>query len=282
MKRRSAVAGGFYPSNRDSLKKMVENFFTEEFGDFEVKRKDKVLGVLSPHAGYVYSGRIASHSFYEISRNFPKTFVILGPNHTGRGSPISMMAEGEWETPLGSMSIDSELAERILKNSEIIDQDFEAHTYEHSIEVQLPFIQYLSDAKFVPICLAMQDEESAKEIGKAIASSIEDESVTLIASTDLVHFGWNFGYRPVSQNVIEWIRENDLKILEAFVNLDSKPIYELVGKGYTMCGYGCAAAVIQALKEVGLKKGEILKYGTSYDVSGDLSSVVGYGAAVIK
>jgi len=279
MIRKSRVAGSFYPYNLGILRKEIENFFEKKP---KVKRYEGKIGVLCPHAGYVFSGKTKSYSYKALAENFPETFIILGPNHTGMGSALAVMKEGEWETPLGSIKIDSQIAEEILEECDILDFDETSHLYEHSIEVQLPFLQYLSkDVKFVPICMAMQDIDTARELGEGIKKVIKNRSVGIIASSDLMHYGYAYGYRPFKDNVIENMKKIDMEVLNAIINLDPEKIYKIVDTGYTMCGYGCVSVMIYALKDY-VKKGEILNYSTSYEVSHDTSTVVGYGSVVLR
>ncbi|MCD6127103.1 MAG: MEMO1 family protein [Methanomicrobia archaeon] len=279
MIRRSRVAGSFYPHNPDILKNEIEKFFEKKP---EIKKYDGKIGVLCPHAGYIFSGKTKSYSYRALAENFPETFIIIGPNHTGMGSPLALMRDGEWETPLGNVKIDSQLAEDILKECDILDFDETSHLYEHSIEVQLPFLQYLSmNIKFVPICMAMQDIETAGELGESIKKVIKNRSIGIIASSDLMHYGYTYGYMPFRENILENMKKMDMEVLNAIVDLDPERIYDIVKTGYTMCGYGCVSTMIFALKDY-VKKGEILHYSTSYEVSHDISTVVGYGSVVLR
>ncbi len=279
MLRKSTVAGRFYPSNPDRLKGQIRDFFDEKP---KIKSYTGKIGVLSPHAGYAFSGKTASYSYKALAETFPETVIIIGPNHTGMGSPLAMMTKGAWETPLGNVEIDSQLADTLLDECEVLDADDTAHRHEHSIEVQLPFLQYLSpDIQFVPISMSMQDQDTAQELGEAIAYVIEDEKVGIIASSDLMHYGRSYGYVPFRNNVIEQMKDMDLTALNAVVDRAPEALYELADKGYTMCGYGCVSAMIYALEEY-VTEGEILDYSTSSEVSGDTSTVVGYGSVVLQ
>jgi hypothetical protein len=284
MMRRSVVAGQFYPGTKKALAGMIEKFFADAFG--EVARTEKGtghLGALCPHAGYVYSGRTAAHSFREISRRYPDTFILMGPNHTGRGSPLAIMCEGSWETPLGTTSVDSESARSVHAKSGLLDEDEGAFRYEHSLEVQLPFIQYLGGAAFVPICMGIQDEETAQDIGGAIAQTIHEskKSFCILASSDLTHFGANYGFVPTRQDPLAWIRKTDASILEAAERLDTRALFE-AGRKTTACGIGCIAAMVAAEKALGAKGGRVCDYTTSADVSGSTDLVVGYGSLVVE
>jgi len=167
----------FYAGTAQALKTQIEECFTHRLGPGELpkvakQRLQTIVGLVCPHAGYMYSGPVAAHAYYHLATDGkPNTIVLFGPNHTGRGSGLALMKEGVWRTPLGDVEIDTDTADLILKESEIIDVDDSAHTLEHSIEVQLPFLQYLygSAFKFVPICFLMQDLQSSQEVGTAVA-----------------------------------------------------------------------------------------------------------------
>lgn len=286
MFRPSYVAGSFYPKDKSSLQKMIERFIEEAKTNIEYIDEGRHIGVLCPHAGYVYSGRTQAYSFSYLSNSPPETYVILGPNHTGMGLPISIMNEGSWETPFGEIKINEELASKIIEKSGFIGIDSSAHKYEHSIEVQLPFLQYIKkDATFVPICMGIQDKETAVDVGRAIAKSSKD-SLGVIASSDLVHYGSRFSYNPVrggKEEILSWIKKNDMEILKRAEELDTEGLYKFISsKDYTTCGYGPLSAMLTCMKELGAKKGKILNYSNSYETSGDYSAVVGYGSVGVK
>lgn len=236
--------------------------------------KDNIYGAVVPHAGYSYSGPIAAHAYCEIVENgFPETFIILCPNHTGLGTGISIFKEGIWSTPLGNIEVDEEFAEEMIINSDLIDSDTSAHIREHSCEVHLPFLQYFSnDFKIVPIVIWMQDMESGSDIANSITKTAKKlgRSILMIASTDLTHYE--------SKQIAE---KKDKLILDAISNMDEHSLLKAVEDfRISMCGYGPTIAVIKASRSLGAKKGKILKYATSGDISGDLSSVVGYCSAI--
>jgi AmmeMemoRadiSam system protein B len=222
------------------------------------------------------SGPVAAHAYHHLAEDGkPDVVVIFGPNHTGHGSALSIMNEGAWRTPLGDVEVDTETADKILQASSIIDVDDRAHVYEHSIELQLPFLQYLygSELKFVPICFMMQDLESSREVGKAVASALKGKNELVIASSDMTH------YEPQ-----ERAEKKDRMAIDAALELDEERYYNTVESyGISTCGYGPVIAAITAAKELGAKKAELLSYGTSGDVLGDRSAVVGYASiAFIK
>lgn len=259
---------------------MLDTFFNN-IGGLPDSGAPQSVGGLSPHAGYIYSGEVAAYTFAEFRKHLPETFVVLGPNHTGVGSGVAVMTSGSWKTPLGEMKIDSNLAQHIFDVCKIVDDDATAHTREHSIEVQLPFIQYIGGETFVPISMAMQDQETATEVGEAIAEAAAQTQVGIVASSDLTHFGAGYGFVPVRENPLQWMEETDGEILAGIEKMSPEDVYTVARKT-TACGYGCIAAMIIACKKLGLENPGILEYRTSYDVSMDTSFVVGYGAAVIR
>jgi AmmeMemoRadiSam system protein B len=190
--RKPTVAGQFYAGDGPSLKKQIEQCFTGPLGPGKLPKlnehgKRKVIGGVAPHAGYVYSGMVAAHLYSKLAEDgFPESFVILGPNHTGRGSGLAVSTQ-DFETPLGVAKIDIELAKALRKG--LVDEDEESHKYEHSIEVQLPFLQFISpEVKFVPICMGFQDYEAAVSVGKAIGEARKTKDIVAIASTDFSHY----------------------------------------------------------------------------------------------
>ncbi len=267
MNRSPVVAGQFYPASPSPLKSMIQSMVDEK------AEKQEVIGLLSPHAGYVYSGPVAGAVISRIK--FKDTFIIIGPNHTGRGKPLSIMAEGTWETPLGKVEIDSDLAKRILASSKYLQEDSLAHRYEHSIEVQVPFLQYFkSDVKIVPIVLGLATGEAYKAIGLELARAIKEskESVIIMASSDMTH------YEPD-----ESARKKDAQAIEAMLNLNEDELLRRVQElDISMCGFAPATSLIAAAKELGATTAELVKYQTSGDTSGDYSSVVGYAGIIIK
>lgn len=275
--RRPCVAGAFYPADQGRLRRTIEDCFTHELGPGRLPEQKsserRIVSVVCPHAGYVYSGPAAAHSYYHLaSEAKPESVVVLGPNHTGLGGPVSMGGAGAWETPLGRVPIDEELARAIFEASDIVDVDDTAHIREHSIEVQLPFLQYVyGDFRLVPICMGFQDLETSREVGRAIAEAMEGRDVLIIASTDLTHME-----SQSSANV------KDRGVIERILSLDEAALQEWRrSKRVSMCGYGPVSVAIVASKLLGAKKAELLAYTTSGDVTGDLSAVVGYASIKI-
>jgi len=278
--RRPCQAGAFYAGTHESLKKQVEQCFLHELGPRKIPEvaetgPRQVVGLICPHAGYMFSGPIAAHAYYELAIDGkPDVVVLLGPNHTGYGSALAVMNEGIWRTPLGDVEVDSAVANQIVQVSGIVDVDDSAHSMEHSIEVQLPFLQYLYDSKFkiVPICFLMQDLSSAREVGKAVGKVLAGKNAVVIASSDMTH------YEPQ-----ERAERKDRMALEAVEVMDEAKFYSTVEtQNITACGYGPIAALITASKALGAKEAKLLCYKTSGDIVGDYSSVVGYAAVRFK
>jgi AmmeMemoRadiSam system protein B len=253
------VAGQFYPYSGAELKSQLENMLPQS-------AQMPILGAVVPHAGYVYSGKVAA----EVYSRLPKrdTYVILGPNHHGLGSPVALSLDS-WKTPLGVVLPDLDLAEAL--RGTIIDQDEVSHQQEHSIEVQIPFLQArFADFKILPICMGMQDGETAVEVGRELAKAVQKlgRQCVIIASSDFTH------YEPQ-----EVARKVDAQLIEAVLNMDVPELYSrLYRYNATACGYGPIAATITAAALLGASSGKLLRYATSGDVSGDYSQVVGYGA----
>ncbi len=278
--RKPCQAGAFYAGKKEALIKEIESCFLHRLGPGKIPKVnptgERILtALICPHAGYMYSGPIAAHSYYAMAFDgVPETAVIIGPNHTGLGSGVSIINEGYWETPLGALQINSELAKEIYKSSNLIDLDESAHLYEHSIEVQLPFLQYLYQDKLtiVPICMMMQDLETSVEVGKAVAEACKEKNVIIIASSDMTHY----------ENA-ESAKRKDKLAIDAILSLDEFKLELTVYKyNISMCGYGPVAAALKASKMLNGKEAKLLAYGTSGDITGDYSSVVGYAAIAIS
>lgn len=221
----------------------------------------------------MYSGPVAANAYYRLAADgCIDTLVILGPNHQGIGSGVSIMTHGIWRTPLGDIEIDTETSKAILQHSSIIDVDESAHAYEHSIEVQIPFLQYIYGSfKFVPLCFLMQDLETAREVGEALAKALKDKNAVIIASSDMTHYE---SHKRAS--------EKDRKAINAILQLDEVSFYSILeSHNVTACGYGPIASLIVASKKLGAKGAELLSYRTSGDITGDMSAVVGYAAIAI-
>ncbi|GAF82484.1 unnamed protein product, partial [marine sediment metagenome] len=218
---------------------------------------------------------VAANGFYKIALDGkPDAIIILGPNHRGYGEDVSIMVEGKWRTPLGELEIDTNIAENILRNSKIIKNDKKAHQFENSIEVQLPFIQYIfgNQVKFIPISLTRQYIETDIEIAESICSSVVDKNILIIASADFTH------YEPQ-----EYAVNIDMKAINAILEFNPKKLYDMIyHQNLTMCGPGPVATMLIACKALGAKKAEFLKYATSGDISGMYDQVVGYASLIIR
>lgn len=270
--RSPAAAGQFYPDSKKELSSQLKSFFELPVS---CENKGKILAAVSPHAGYAYSGAIASYAYRELKKDRKiETAAIIGPNHTGIGPDISIFPEGTWETPLGEVMVDEKLAKKIAGKpvmdaaGNMFTLDETAHEAEHSVEVQVPFLQYLfGEVKIVPICMMDQSFETSVALGKRIADVAGGETV-VIASSDFSH------YIPYEQAY-----GRDGKAIEAIKKLDEKLLFDYVSKyDISMCGPGCVAAAITYAKEKGAKEGRLLRYATSGDVVEDKKAVVGYAA----
>jgi AmmeMemoRadiSam system protein B len=244
----------------------------------------RIKGLVVPHAGYTYSGPIAAHSYKQLAEDgFPETFIILGPNHTGFGSMVALTTE-DFKMPMGEVKIDEELAEALMKG--IIDNDPNSHKYEHSIEVQLPFLQYFQkDIKFVPISLAMQDFKTVSEVGEIISSAIRQvgRDVVVIASSDFTHCGLMYGQTPSKGlNAGAYAKAQDEKAIKAILGMEPKALIKNVRQyDITMCGYGPVIAMLIASVNLGGTKSTLLKYASSFDIQ-PAESAVGYAAIMVE
>jgi predicted class III extradiol MEMO1 family dioxygenase len=288
MLRRAAVAGHFYQGTSDALKNEVEGYLIPDAD------KVRAFGILSPHAGLMYSGAVAGAVYSSIE--LPETFVLIGPNHTGLGEAVSLMAHGHWETPLGRVAIDESLAASIISKSPRIHEDTLAHLREHSLEVQLPFIQYFKkESKIVPIQMLDTRLETCIEVGRAVGEAIRERSqksevrsqnassetirnpqseirnVLIVASSDMSH------YEPA-----EIARKKDQLAIGHILSLDPEGLYRTIKANHiTMCGYGPAVAMLVACKLLGATRAKLIKYANSGEVSGDYDQVVGYAGVVV-
>jgi AmmeMemoRadiSam system protein B len=264
--RHPAVAGSFYPSDREKLSSQLNEFFSK------AGQEQKCRIVVSPHAGYAYSGQGAANAIASLVP--AKAFIILGPNHTGMGQEFSLMKEGVWKTPLGDTEVDSSIAKELIESGTAEPDDW-AHASEHSIEVQLPFLQHRFGAgfSFVPVCImntGYSDDflEKVERLGKAIAEMMRGREIGLIASSDFSHFV------PAKS-----AKRFDMEAIDKIKSLDAKGFFRTLQKNRaSVCGFGPIAAAISAAKELGVEKAELLSYTNSGDVTGDHSSVVAYAA----
>jgi AmmeMemoRadiSam system protein B len=265
--RRPAVAGQFYNADREGLRKQVGRYIVPG------AEKRKAIGIVSPHAGLMYSGPVAGAVYSSIE--IPDTVLLLGPNHTGLGAGASLMSSGEWVVPTGTFPIDEELARELLDKIDPLSDSSGAHLYEHSLEVQLPFIGFFrDDVRIVPITLMPLPLEECIKIARGIAGVIPSsgKDILIVASSDMSHY--------VSDEVA---REKDKLAIDEMLNLDAEGLYGIVRKrGISMCGYVPATIMLAASKSLGARTAELIKYATSAEVSGDYGHVVGYAGVIIR
>lgn len=270
--RKPVVSGQFYPAEAGELDSMIASFV--DMGEQKAQKVD-CLGAILPHAGYVYSGKVAAQTVSAV--NIKDTVVLLGPNHTGQGSAISIMAEGSWQTPLGDVKIDTKLAGLFLEKCPYLKIDHLAHLDEHSLEVELPILQYFrKDFKIVPIAMMTDNLSLLEEVAQSLAMAIKENklegSTMFIASSDMTH------YEPQAS-----ARKKDALAIEAIVALDEHKLQAQVKKlDISMCGFAPVAVLIKAAVLLGAKRAKLIKYQTSGDVTGDNSSVVGYAGIIIN
>jgi hypothetical protein len=269
--RRPAVAGQFYEGDERSLRKQIDACYMGPLGPRRLPAlragPRNVLGGVAPHAGYMFSGMVAAHLYSRIAEDgFAKTFVIMGPNHTGRGSGMAMSLE-DFETPFGVAKVDQVLARAIRRD--LVDVDPEAHHFEHSIEVQIPFLQHISkDFKIVPLCMGFQDYDAAKAVGEIVRDAVKGKDAVVIASTDMSHY--------VSPGTAKAKDGKALKMIEA---MDPRGLFDVVGdENISMCGHGPVMATMVACSGA---KARVLKYATSGDVR-PMADVVGYASVVFE
>ena len=273
--RTPAVSGTFYPDDQKELKSLINDCFTHPIGPGKIPPTDsaqKIYGVICPHAGFVYSGPIACHSFYSISSSTSKLAIITGPNHYGIGQSVASMTDASWKTPLGLMEVDSESALELRNGLDILELDSFSHSKEHSIEVQVPMLQetFSHEMKILPVSLINQEQQTATKVGSAIAKIAQKKDALLIGSSDFTHYEEN-----------EFAHRQDLALIDPILNLDVDEFYKILyERKVTACGFGAIASTMTACKELGATKGKLLKYATSGDVSGDKSSVVGYASII--
>lgn len=269
--RAPAVAGRFYPGQLDALAHEVDSYLAPESTPQE--QISGALGCVAPHAGYMYSGNVAG----AVYRRLPSCsrYFILGPNHWGRGAPFAVISGGQWLTPLGRVSVDAELAKVLKEKCKLLAEDAVAHAHEHSLEVQIPFLQRKSGQfTFVPVAISTRDYASLETLGQALAQAIKlsAEPALIIASSDMNH------YEPDGIT-----RKKDEKAIEKMLQLDPAGLWEVIGReDISMCGYGPAIAMLAAAKELGAQRGQLIKYATSADAGGERDAVVGYAGIIVS
>lgn len=266
-----AAAGQFYAGDRERLIEQIENCYLHRIGPGrlpELKEGKRTLrGLVCPHAGYVYSGPVAAHSYAALAEDgWPETFIVLGPNHTGVGASVALGTE-DFQTPLGPVRVDQDLAAKLLKD--VLYEDMAAHRFEHSIEVQLPFLQHIKeDVTFVPICLMDQEYGTARKVGQIIKDAVRGRDIIVIASTDFSHY--------LPKDVAAKL---DRMAIEQIAKMDARGLYQTIQKNdISMCGYGPVIAMLTAAEG---GKAHLLKYASSGDVS-PMKEVVGYGSFAVR
>lgn len=267
MVRESVVSGQFYPAGKEKLTTLISSLRPKESAKISAK------AIIIPHAGYIYSGRVAVVTVSRVLAR--KQVIILGTNHTGHGSDFALWAKGGWKTPLGEIEIAEDLAKLIIEKGDYIKEEYLAHKFEHSIEVELPIISYFFNAySFIPIACQVSDVSTYQNVAAQIYEGIKSikEDVILVASTDMTH------YEPDAT-----ARKKDREALEYIINLDEEGLVRKVTKdNISMCGVAPVAILINLVKRLGARKAQVALYQTSGDVSGDYSSVVGYAGVIIS
>ena len=266
MHRTAAVAGQFYAGQKEALREQVSNFLKQNL------EPQQAVGVMVPPAGYVYSGAIAGQTFGRVK--VPGRVVLLGPNHTGYGAAQAVYPAGSWQTPLGDIPIDSCLARQIIAECGEATGDELAHRYEHSLEVQVPFIQIKApQARLVPVCLGHAPLQTLLDFGQSLGRLLaaQAEPTLLVASSDMTHF-----------ESAESARQRDMQALHKILDLDAEGLYRVVAaEGISMCGVVPTVVMLAAARELGARKGTLVRYGNSGETTGDNAEVVGYAGVVI-
>lgn len=275
--RTPAVAGMFYPNTQQELRSAIRDCFLHDFGPGKLPPASdgkNIIGVICPHAGYMYSGPIAAYSYYAISSLKPDLVIIIGPNHWGIGCSIAAMKDGLWRTPLGDVQVDTDTALEVNRVSKNIELDFFSHTRDHSIEVQIPMLQEIYSHKFkiLPIILIDQSYNTASEIGKAVSKIAKNKKTVIVGSSDFTHYEEN-----------EFAHKQDKSLIEPILRMDVDKFYNILQENQvSACGYGAIASTIIACKELGATRATLEKYATSGDVTGEKKSVVGYASIIFS
>lgn len=267
MIRPAAVAGRFYPSDAHSLEKQVDELTSS------AKPKSPALGCVAPHAGYMYSGHVAGAVYSSI--HLPSRFILLGPRHYPQGARFAILSEGAWQTPLGPARLDSTLAAALKSAFPMLREDSVAHAPEHSLEVQLPFLQRLvEDFTFAPMLIGSDRFDVLEALGHAVASVVkaQKDRVMILASSDMNHH---------ESDAVT--RVKDRKAIDAILALDARRLYDTVRREQiSMCGYGPAVAMLTAARDLGATEAKLVRYASSGDVTGDADDVVGYAGITVE
>lgn len=279
--RRPDFAGSWYPENEADCRRIIEKFSAT--GSTCPEDKKNVIGGIVPHAGWIFSGRIACNVIECLKRQGnPDTLIIFG-RHLHPGSDNFIMEQGCWDTPLGELEIDTDLAARLTKEFPFTVETSSHYEPDNTIELQLPFIKYfLPDIKIVP--MGLPPTTRSLDIAKRAAEiSIDLDRISIVlGSTDLTHYGYNYGYTPegVGLEAVEWVKNvNDKRAVDLMVEMDGKGIIREAFERHNVCCPGAAGASIEAARVLGAKKGKKLIYSTSYDIRPD-SSFVGYAGII--
>lgn len=266
MIREPAVAGQFYSANEKTLSGSIRSYIQTTDRTWDGK------AIVVPHAGYMYSGAVAGTVYGSV--RLPKRFIILGPNHTGVGVPLSLYPEGEWRTPLGLATIDTEINQRLKQECLNLREDRTSHVREHSLEVQIPFLQVqVPEFSFAAICVGIGNFSALQDLGRAVARVVASmgEPVLLVASSDMNHY-----------ESAAVAAEKDRYAIDQVLEVNPAGLYRVVDeKDISMCGYAPTVAVLTACRELGASRGHLLRYANSGDVNGDYNRVVGYAGMVI-
>lgn len=268
MIRRPVVAGAFYPGTAEAIEKSLNDIWPPEG-----IAPAPVRAAVAPHAGWIYSGKVAALTFSRIQ--VPDTVVLMGPNHTGMGHPAAMMSEGSWLLPGGPVELAREFGEILKERSGIVEEDAQAHLQEHSIEVQLPLLTRINPGiRIVPLCLAGLSYENCEGLGRDLAKSIDlyGKPVLMVASTDMSHY-----------ETVESARLKDRLAIDRILDMDPQGLYNTVrSQGITMCGFIPTVVALVASMELGAAEAELVRYATSGEVNQDYQRVVGYAGLIIK
>jgi len=268
--RHPAVAGRFYPRDPEQLRDQASSYLSQA-AEAHLE-PERAIGCIAPHAGYMYSGHVAGAVFGRIQ--IPRRCIVMCPNHTGMGRALALQSEGAWETPLGDVSIDLELAAALKQRFPVLQDDSAAHKAEHAAEVELPFLQLRQpELSFVPIVLGTRDFDILEQLGRAIAEVIaaQQDEVLIVASSDMNHY---------ESDTLTRIKDH--RALERILTLDARGLYDVITEqNISMCGFGPAVVMLTAARQLGAKSAELVKYATSGDISGDREMVVGYAGVVV-
>ncbi|MBO3800300.1 MAG: AmmeMemoRadiSam system protein B [Candidatus Brockarchaeota archaeon] len=272
--RKPAYAGSWYEGTRDSLLKQLQGLFEGRLGIGKVPKlgeyDPRLVGLIVPHAGYVYSGMAATWAYGEAAKHGARdTVVVMGPDHHMASTGFATMGEGVWRTPLGDVEIDRQTVSLLLSYAPFLEDNPYAHSFEHSIELQLPFLQliYGESFKLVPVIIHDFELKKNMELGRALAKALEGKRSIVLASSDMSH------YVPAKE-----AEEKDMATIMAIESLDEKRVYSVASSYESLCGLGPVIALISCLKEIGCSRASLLKYYHSGEVSGDYSGVVGYSS----